>query len=275
MKNAVNKKLISILLAASMLTLVSCGDDDDDDDNNSGAPQQQQQAVGTYRATLVPSNPNQWNTAGTVEVRLDNDEFTASVNVNGAPAGMHMQHIHLGTQCAPATADTNSDGFIDAQEASPFAGPMVIPLDSNLYAQDLGENEYPMGASYQYSESASWDTLMTDLRLPDLDTGDSLIKITDDNDFLVEGRVVEIHGVPESTVFPATVQSIDGKPAHETMPIACGVLTRVQEETDPGQTTGGTTDGTDTGTTTGTGTTGGTTAGTGTGTTTGTTTDTI
>jgi hypothetical protein len=252
MKKSMNKKLISILLAASMLTLVSCGDDDDDDDNNNaGVPQQQQQAQGLYRATLIPSNPTHWNTTGTVEVRLDNDEFTADVNVTGAPAGMHMQHIHLGTQCAPATADTNTDGYIDAQEASPFAGPMVIPFDSNLYAQDLGENEYPMGSSYQYSESASWDTLMTDLRLPDLDTGDSLIKLSDDNEFLVEGRVVEIHGVPESTIFPATVQSIDSHPAHHTMPIACGILTRVQEETDPSQTTGGATDGTTGGTTTG------------------------
>ncbi len=43
----------------------------------------------------------------------------------------------------------------------------------------------------------------------------------------LEGRVIEIHGI--DTPLPSTVRGQDGRPANETLPVACGVITSVIE----------------------------------------------
>ncbi len=281
------KKLMAVALAACMSTMVvSCGDDDDDDDNSGGTVQQQQEGV--YRAVLVPTNPTiDPDIAGTVTVSHQGDDFRVEMDVRNAPGGVHAQHIHSGTSCATIAAnDTNADGILDAAEAEAVIGRMLIPLDSNLDSNS--QNSFPVGTRYTYVESASFARLSgqnsaenSDLQNEARDVANDVVEEVAPQlaDTILEGRVVEIHGVPANRVLPATVAGMSGKSRQASLPIACGVLVRVDEATPvptatptpsptpAAQDTTATGTGTGTGTT-GTGTTGTGTTGTGTGTTT-------
>ncbi len=258
------EKFTPVVLGVCMLTFVAaCGNDDDS--SSSGAPQQEEQQEGQYQVTLTALNPNVAGTiSGNGTFTLVGDEFDATMNVSGAPAGTHIQHIHAGRACATAASDTNGDGFVDAVESAAVSGGALVPLDSDLRSQDAGGN-YPSGATYAYSESTSYLAMIADLLLPDSDTADTSVKLPLGEELNLEGRVVEIHGVPSSTTLPSTVQGVDGASPQQVLPIACGVITRV-DGTTTGTATGtatGTVTGSATGTATG-GTTDGTTGGTGT-----------
>lgn len=278
------EKLTPLVLGTCLLTLVACGSDDDDSGSGSGTAQQpeQQSQEGEYRVRLLPVNPtvaNSGSATGEGTFTIQGDEFRAVMNVTGAPNAEHPQHIHVGNRCATAADDANGDGIIDAREASAATGSALVPLDADLRAQDAGENNNPTGAGYNYNESASLLAMLADLRLPDTETSDDLVKLPVDEELDLAGKVVEVHGVPAETTLPGTVQGLDDKTAQESLPILCGVIERVADggtgtttgDTGTTTTTGGTgtTTGT-TGTTTGTTGTTGTTTG-GTGTTTGTT----
>jgi hypothetical protein len=259
------EKLTPLVLGTCLLTLVACGNDDDDSGGGTGTSQPEQQQEGQYRVVLTPVNPSiAGSPTGTGEFNIQGDEFRALMNIDSAPNAQHAQHIHIGKRCAGMEDDTNGDQIIDAVEASAAAGGALIPLDSDLRTQSAGSFN-SSGVSYDYNESTSLLAMLAELRLPDLDTSDDLVKLGVDEELNLEGRVVEVHGVPANTVLPATVQGLDDDSPQESLPILCGVIQRV----DTGTTTGGTTTGT-TGTTTGTDTTTGGTSTGGTGTTTGT-----
>jgi hypothetical protein len=153
------EKIMPYVLSVGMLSFVAaCGSDDDD--NNSAGPQQQEAQNVTYRAVLTPVNGS--GATGTAIITRDADEFSADVTMAGAPSTVHMQHIHTGSTCATATNDSNHDGFVDAVEAEAVSGKALIPLDSDLRAQDAG-GVYPVGRSYHYHETTSWDTMVADL----------------------------------------------------------------------------------------------------------------
>ncbi len=244
------EKLTPLVLGTCLLTLAACGSDDDDDGGGAPAPQQEERQAGNFRAILSPVNANVSGLiSGNADITLEGDTFEVRTNLNSAPNAPHSQHIHIGTACPEPTADTNGDGFVDAREAEAATGKIIIPLDNDLRAQTAG-GDFPSGATYSYSESTSFLAMLADLKLPDDDATDSMIKLGLSDELDLEGKVVEIHGVPSSVTLPATVQSIDGKDPHETLPIACGVITRVQTE-ETGTTTGDTSAAATTGTTTG------------------------
>ena len=269
------EKLTPFVLGTCMLTLVAaCGSDDDDSGSGTAQQPEQQSQEGEYRVRLLPVNPtiaNSGSATGEGTFTIQGDEFRAVMNVTGAPNAEHPQHIHVGNRCATAADDANGDGVIDAREASAATGSALVPLDADLRAQDAGENNNPTGAGYNYNESTSLQAMLADLRLPDTETSDDLVKLPVDEDLNLAGKVVEVHGVPAETTLPGTVQGLDDSTAQESLPILCGVIERVSDG-GTGTTTGGTgttTGGTgtttgDTGTTTTTGTTGTTTGGTGT-----------
>jgi hypothetical protein len=235
------EKLTPFFLGTCMLTLVAACGNDDDSDNNPAQQQQEQQQEGEYQVTLTPVNANVAGDAtGTGTFSLSGDDFTANLSVSGLPYGTHAQHIHVGTACAGAGADTNGDGYIDAMESTAVSGDALIPLDRDLRAQIAGSG-YPSGSTYTYNESASFLTMLADLQLPDTDTGDEVVKLPVGSNLNLEGRVVAIHGIPASTTLPPTVQGMGDMSPQQALPILCGVITR----------SGGTTTGT-TGTTTGT-----------------------
>lgn len=193
-----------LALSACLLTgLVSCGGYNDDDDSNDNTQAEEQTQEGVFRTSLTPENASVSSAAGTAEVSIAGDELNAKVIIAGARATTHAQHIHTGSRCPTPADDTNGDGVVDATEASAVYGGVLLALDSDL-AGTTGN--FPSGIAYNYDESASVAQILTNLGLSSL---------------VLEGKVVNIHGVPESTDLPATIQG--GKAA---FPISCGVLTR-------------------------------------------------
>ncbi|MFP5384868.1 MAG: hypothetical protein ACLGHN_02230 [Bacteriovoracia bacterium] len=252
------KRLTPFVIGTCMLTLaVSCGSDDDD--SGSGVPQQQQeeqQQEGQFRVVLSPVNANvAADATGTGSFLIEGDQFGVNLDVTGASRGAHRQFVHVGTVCPTPDSDTNGDGYIDATEAMSVSGGRIIPLDSDLRAQRAG-GRFPMGGNYQYQEETSFQTMLQELRLPDTDTEDNLVKLGADENLNLEGKVVMVHGIPSSTTLPPTVQGVEGGSPQQTLPVLCGVITREDTGTtttgETGTTTGetGTTTG-ETGTTTG------------------------
>ena len=111
---------------------------------------------------------------------------------------------------------------------------MFIPLDSDINAQVAGSN-HPVAHSngkYRYNEAASLTSMIADIFAPDENAADSMINLEAGQELNFSGRTVLIQGVAKSSALPETVATVDGQTAHMTLPIACGVLTRV-ESTDP------------------------------------------
>jgi hypothetical protein len=239
-------KLLPLALAGSLTLVVACGSDNDDDDpipQAENPPQEAEDWQGSYRAILLPVNPTvSPNVSGTALVSREGDNFRVRVSVDNAPQAIHMQHIHTGTACPVAAADVNGDGFIDVIEAQASVGNVLIPLNGDLSSQSAGSQYWPFG-NYNYDRSTSYDLMLADLRAPDENPDDSVVKLGPEENLNLEGRVVEIHGVAQNANLPETVASKDGMPAHRTLPIACGVLTRVEAEPLPGTGSAGTPNG--------------------------------
>lgn len=235
MKN--KSRLISIFLIGTCLfTLVSCGSDDDSSSTSrSRQEEQQQDDQGIYRAVLAPLNTSvAGNTTGTVEIRIEGDDFIVESNVVDAPAGVkHLQNITVSTACPGANADVNNDSFIDVVEATPSTGPILIPLDSDLSEQLDGLDFGPIAngsGSYVYRRSTTLSALLADLRAVDPDPVDPIVKLPDGQELNLAGRVVVVHGVAASANLPATVATISDFTSAQTLPIACGKLVRVPSE---------------------------------------------
>lgn len=197
------------------MLLTACGEDDGNNRRDL-LPQSQDQTEGVYRAILLPANPLiDNNVSGSVVVSQLGDNFSVNVDLDNGPEGSHAQHIHLGSSCASIENDVNGDGYLDANEASSVVGEVLLPLDNDLARVE--EATYPTGASYDYAQSTSF-ALLTSAK-PEVQN--------------LEGKVVEIHGVPATQILRETVASPAGRSAQESIPIACGILVRVQAGNDP------------------------------------------
>lgn len=176
---------------------------------------------------------NNCDPGAVVAVSIQGDEFTAAVAARGVPrvtGNGHPQHIHVGTTCPTAANDTNGDGWIDGPEAGAVHGAAILPFDSDINGQEAGAGDYPNSTDtglYAYREQGSYSQILADLTAPDTNTSDALVKLEAGSLLGLEGRVVEIHGVPESVELPATVAALPGLTPHQSLPIACGVLQRV------------------------------------------------
>jgi len=244
--------LSSILLASSLLTLVSCGSSSSGGGSTIAAPtsnggstdspvvsptpeQQVESDQGIYRVVLSPLNTSvAGNTTGTIEIKIDGDDVTVQSNVSNAPEGAkHLQHVMLTHTCPTAAQDANQDSIIDFNEMVSASGSVLLPLDSDLSAQldgaDFGPISNASGA-YVYKRSASYTDLMTDLQSPDPDPIDPYAKLPMGNRLSLESRVIVVHGVSSSANLPETVGTVDGISAEDSLPIACGQLVRVENE---------------------------------------------
>ena len=256
-KKSYDRFMTCLLTGSLLIGAVSCGNSDNGNNGDDRDRQEEQAPLkGKYHISFAPVNPALNSTlTGEGDIEVSDTKFKAHVRMSGLSSGMHMQHIHTGSICPDLTDDDNSDGYVDAVEAAGRTGKILIPFDSNLNAQMLGRNSYPAG-NFNYNRTGIVQLMLADLMLPDTDTTDSMVKLPAGEDLLIEGRVIEIHGVPSSTSLPATVRTIDGMTNYKSIPIACGVITRVEDEeeptTDGGTATGGSTvGGTATGGTTG------------------------
>jgi hypothetical protein len=153
---------------------------------------------------------------GSATIERNGDKIVAYVRLfGGAPNAWHQQNIYQGSRCPTMDDDLNADGYIDIDEGNKVWGDVLIPLDTNLNSRAAGTNIYPTAnasGTYHYEKAASFNSLLNDLQLP-ADQG---------LDF--EGRVVVVQGTASSISYPDTVATTDDHVQHQTLPIACGIL---------------------------------------------------
>lgn len=186
---------------------------------------------GKYRAQMKALNPQiTTRLKGPAILEQKDDDFHAEVRITGSsPFILQQQNIHQGS-CPSQSDDVNGDGFIDIEEARKVLGPVLIPLDSDLSSQAGGENDYPMtdsGGSYTYDTNASFQKLVTDLQGPDTNPNDQVTKLPPGSPVVFEGKVIVIHGAPESMIFPETVATTGDYSVHQSIPVACGTFKEV------------------------------------------------
>jgi hypothetical protein len=163
--------------------------------------------------------------AGEMQFTLHGDRLTITVHVEGVPPNIeHWQHFHgfsNGQQanCPAAAADVNGDRFIDIKETEPASGTTMVPFNADPVSMDIPTHTYPHASAsgtYDYEKTVSYAALQKAF-------GAKFGERID-----LDRRVVQVHGVPESTTLPASVASLGPIPARVTLPLACGQIKRVK-----------------------------------------------
>jgi hypothetical protein len=223
------KNASSILLGATLLSIVACGNGIK---KNSGASSKNMllTEAGHYQATLTPINAHlAGDVTGTALLKVKDDSLTVEVKVNGSPAQIiHAQNVHIADSCPTLASDVNKDGVIDAVEGQKSYGPVIIPLDFDLKTQTEKVSKFPTAdftGNYYYQQNVSLAEMMKDLTNKDHNMNDNIIKIQ--SNLGLAGRQIVIYGVAANTELPATVQTLTDQNRHSSLPIACGSLTKI------------------------------------------------
>ena len=170
---------------------------------------------------------------GSATLYKKDDKFYAYVRLfGGAPRTWHQQHVHEGIRCPDLTDDINGDGYIDIEEGNKVWGKILLPLDSNISSQKSGSNIYPVAdesGSYFYERTTNFEKMFQDLKSPAEDQNNNYRKLLPEEGLDFRGKVAVVLGTSETVIYPETVASADGRPVHQTFPVACGVFERVTE----------------------------------------------
>lgn len=188
---------------------------------------------GSYAAEMWPVNYNlHFKNIGMAGVQRTGDTFEAMVNLKYAPRGVVLKPaIYTARRCPNINDDLNKDAYIDINEARRAIGKITIPFDGDLDSQMGGYRQFAASGAdgkYAYHQTASFERMFSDLQGVDEDPSDELIKIPENDGLTFPGRIVLIQGVADSVPLPETVGTADGDSAHESLPVACGVLWKVK-----------------------------------------------
>lgn len=161
--------------------------------------------------------------SGTVSVKATEDgRLVISLAATGLPPGMHLAHIHgfasgepQAAACPGADADANQDGIVDLMETEQAAGTTLVPFTDEPTSLQIKAESYP---------GAGQDGTMSWTREVDRAALEQALQEKHGTPLALETRVVFIHGVPEDTQVPDSVQSLPDVPARVTLPIACAEL---------------------------------------------------
>lgn len=216
-------KMYNIFLMSALLTLAACGGGGGGGGSGSGSDREREREMteatpGTYYTVLRPVNfhSNGFIPYGQATFTLQNDQLEVNTSLDDDQPVKHRQTLHIGTRCPTSEDDTNGDSFIDYNEAMKVVGKVLMPLDGDINSQADGAEIYPSGRGMSYSRLASLSKINADLKLP---PGKGIG---------FEGRVVLIHGTASQSVFPTSLASYPGEPAHISLPVVCGVLKKVE-----------------------------------------------
>ncbi len=185
--------------------------------------------IGRYKVEFSPLNEEFAGiTRGSGTLNVTSTDFSVELNIEGAPSNtIHSQYIHLGTECPGKELDKNGDGIIDFNEASDLVGQIVIPLDGDLHSQRLDSYLFPVAdfdGLYIYSQTAAVKSMIEDLRRPDENIEDSIVKLGAKGKLDPEGKVILIYGVSAEVEIPESVSVFNSFSAKASVPIACGKI---------------------------------------------------
>jgi len=170
--------------------------------------------------------------SGSVTLHKNADSFVVFSRLfAGAPETWHMQNIYTG-RCPDERDDTNFDGYLDINEAAVALKNIIIPLDGDLNSQLAGLNIFPMAdiyGSFFYEKEAKFSSLLNDLKNPDPEPADNMVKLGRNEKLILEGKVVLMQGVSKDIVFPETVSSYGEVPSFKSLPIACGAFKKIRD----------------------------------------------
>lgn len=170
---------------------------------------------------------------GSMSVYKKDDQIMAFSRLfAGAPEMWHMQNIYTGNRCPDQNDDLNLDGYIDINEAATVVKNIIVPLDGDINTQLSGLNLFPLAdiyGTYFYEKEGRYSTLLKDLKAPDPDLTDNLVKLGRNDRLNFEGKVVLIQGASKDYVYPETVTSYGEVPVFKSLPIACGVIRKIRD----------------------------------------------
>lgn len=187
-----------------------------------------------YLAALQPLNieTNGRPATGAAVFVRKGDELTGYVKMAGLEPGMmHRQMLHVGNRCPTAEADENNDQVVDVIEGVPSYGLVLVPLDDNL--TEIAEGNFPSTGSdeetLEYAEVAAFEELQKNVSGEDTNPDDPVVKLKPDQKLDLAGMTVVIHGVSEDKQLPESVQGVADVAPHLTVPVACGVIEKLEQ----------------------------------------------
>jgi len=148
------------------------------------------------------------------DIKIVEDQIEVKSWLDDSSNVVHMQNIHLGTQCPTVANDANKDGFVDYNETLKVTKQVFVALDSSLNSEAGGADTYPKG-NFTYFQTASVKSMMNELEQKSLN---------------LEGKVIIVTGAAANRALPATVSTIPGQTRELSIPIACGVIERMPED---------------------------------------------
>lgn len=189
---------------------------------------------GIYAGEVWPVNYNlHFRKLGMAGVKREGDSFEAMVNLKYAPKSTTLKGaVYTARRCPNLKDDLNKDAYIDILEARLAIGKITIPFDADLDSQMGGRYSYASSdvtGKYTYHRTASFDRMFSDLKSPDEDSSDQVIKLKDEDGITFPGRIILFHGLSREIKLPESVATTDGESAHESIPVACAVLWKVKE----------------------------------------------
>lgn len=184
---------------------------------------------GIYSAEMWPVNHNlHLKKVGTATLERKGDTLTAVVKMDHAPKLMTIrQAVYTGRRCPNIGDDINKDAYIDIQEARAAIGYVTVPLDGDLDSQSAGYYFNPLSSSqghYLYKVTGSVTRLFDDLHEVETNFSDDITKLEANDGLTFPGRVVLFQGLSYDVTLPPTVGGQEGRGAHESLPVACGIL---------------------------------------------------
>jgi len=187
---------------------------------------------------LAPLDPINFNVTGKIygafvfsrDVESKEDEVVMDIHLNRAGANVvHVQSLKEYSRCPTLDDDENQDGIIDIIEAEAVMGKTLVPMDGDISTQASHDGEYPVGdqyGNYIYSKYTEFNILMDDLR-DHYSPYPEYKKLTAEEYFDIESRSVLVQGIDPSIALPSTVRTRSPLSAHQSLPIACGVITKI------------------------------------------------
>jgi hypothetical protein len=223
--------LVRITLFLFLCFLVSCGNHHSSKHSSGATPvtptptitpqPEHEQFIsgdGSYALTFSPTNVHysKANAKGTLELTATDLSIALSATKLAAMRSIY-QHIYYG-ECPTAADDRNGDGIVDIQEALPKLGHLLVTLDTDINSESDSHSVFPTSSllgKYSYTVKGYRAMVLTDIE-----------HLMDARKIDLERAVVLLQGLPAYLKFPNSVETSGSLPASETLPVACGTITK-------------------------------------------------